>query len=78
MGLLQGWFVMGRGCGRQVWGEVMPERTLSAVDLPMPLVPSSPSTDPVRGVGSPCSLNELYPAWGRAGLMCGRNGMGGA
>ena len=32
-----------------------------AVDFPMPLVPTSPSTSPGRGVGSRWSLKELVP-----------------
>ena len=34
----------------------------SAVDLPMPFVPSSPKTWPARGVGSPCSLYGQRPS----------------
>ena len=37
----------------------LPERILRAVDLPMPLVPTSPSTTPGRGTGSWCSLKLL-------------------
>ena len=40
-------------------GFCFPARILSAVDLPMPLVPTSPSTSPGRGMGSRCSLKEL-------------------
>jgi len=48
-----------RGAGRQPLtsnrprlGLSFPDRTLSAVDLPMPLVPTRPSTCPGRGMGS--------------------------
>ena len=39
----------------------MPERILSAVDLPVPLEPTRPRTWPERGIGSLCSLNALGP-----------------
>ena len=37
---------------RPRFGLSLPARTLSAVDLPMPLVPTKPSTCPGRGMGS--------------------------
>ena len=39
----------------------LPDRTFRAVDLPMPLVPTRPSTCPGRGTGRRCSLNALGP-----------------
>ena len=43
------------------FGLSFPARILSAVDLPMPFVPTRPSTSPGRGVGSRCSLNVFGP-----------------
>lgn len=40
-------------------GLSFPERILSAVDLPIPLVPTRPKTLPGRGMGRRWSLNEL-------------------
>lgn len=42
-------------------GLSLPDKTLRAVLLPMPLVPTSPSTCPGLGVGKRCNLNELGP-----------------
>jgi len=41
------------------FGLSLPERILRAVDLPIPFVPTRPSTWPGRGVGSRCSLKAL-------------------
>lgn len=41
------------------FGFIFPARILSAVDLPMPLVPTRPSTSPGRGIGRRWSLKEL-------------------
>ena len=43
------------------FGFCLPAKIFNAVDLPIPLVPTSPSTSPGRGVGSRWSLNELAP-----------------
>ena len=42
-------------------GLSFPPSTFSAVDLPIPFVPTSPSTCPGRGTGSLWSLNEFGP-----------------
>jgi hypothetical protein len=40
-------------------GFSFPARIFSAVDLPIPFVPTSPRTWPGRGTGRRCSLNEF-------------------
>lgn len=41
------------------FGFNFPARIFSAVDLPIPLVPTSPRTSPGRGIGRRCNLNEF-------------------
>jgi hypothetical protein len=43
------------------FGFMLPERTLRAVDFPIPLVPTRPKTSPALGTGSLCSLKLLAP-----------------
>ena len=43
------------------FGLSLPARTFRAVDLPIPFDPSSPSTYPALGDGSPWSLNPFGP-----------------
>lgn len=42
------------------FGFCLPAKILSAVDFPIPLVPTSPKTSPGRGIGSLCNLNEFF------------------
>ena len=45
------------------FGFTLPDNIWSAVDFPIPLVPTKPSTWPGLGIGSLWSLNEFYPYW---------------
>lgn len=42
-------------------GFIFPERIWRAVDLPIPFVPTNPSTWPGLGVGNLCNLKVLLP-----------------
>src|SRR5919198_5150168 len=42
---------------------MFPDRIFTIVDLPIPFLPSKPTTDPFFGVGRRYSLNELMPYW---------------
>jgi hypothetical protein len=52
---------VGGSSNRPRLGFSLPASTLSAVDLPMPLVPTRPSTSDGRGMGRRCSLKVLGP-----------------
>lgn len=54
-------FQSGGSTNRPRFGFSFPAKIFKAVDFPIPLVPTKPSTCPGRGVGSLWSLNELGP-----------------
>src|SRR5919199_1393260 len=44
-------------------GFTLPDKMLTIVDLPIPFLPTKPTTAPFFGVGKRYNLNELMPYW---------------